>query len=111
MAARVVTMDDDGNPVGPNEEQFPRDFATARTSNWYYLFGSEREARQLAREQLGHMPVEVEPGKWRSRDGKWQYRAKPTDVAQRHVHIEELDPLTGEVLQNYHLGWTEREGQ
>jgi hypothetical protein len=49
--------------------------------------------------------VEVEPNKWRSADGKWQYRAKPGDVLDNHVHLEELDPNTGEVLQNLHLRW------
>ena len=37
--------------------------------------------------------------------GKWQYRAKPEDVAAGHVHLDELNPETGEVLQNVHLTW------
>ena len=28
-------------------------------------------------------------------DGKWQYRAKPGDVADNHIHLEELNPKTG----------------
>jgi hypothetical protein len=69
------------------------------------MFKSEGDARALARRKIGRNPVEVAPGKWRSRDGKWQYRAKPGDVSEGHVHIEELDPRTGEVLQNWYLRW------
>jgi hypothetical protein len=81
------------------------DFPTKRTRNWSAYFNSEGEARQLARQKLGQNPLEVEPGKWRSQDGKWQYRAKPGDIASNHIHLEELDPATGEVLQNVHLRW------
>lgn len=45
------------------------------------------------------------PNKLRSVDGRWQYRAKPEDVEANHIHIEEIDPETGEILQNYHLYW------
>ena len=57
--------------------------------------------------KLGPNPVEVEPNKWRSADGKWQYRAKPGDVNDNHIHLEELNPNTGEVIQNLHLRWPE----
>jgi hypothetical protein len=50
--------------------------------------------------------VEVEPGKWRSADGKWQYRAKPGDVGDNHIHLEELNQ-DGSVKQNVHLRWPE----
>jgi hypothetical protein len=59
----------------------------------------------------GTDPVEVEPYKWRSQNGKWQYRAKPDDVAQGHIHLEEIDPSTGEVKQNVHLRWPEGTGR
>jgi hypothetical protein len=72
---------------------------------------SEGEARSFARAKLGPGPVEHEPGNFRSSDGKWQYRAKPGDVQDRHVHLEELDPVTGEVKQNVHLRWPEGEGR
>lgn len=91
--------------------RFPPDRATARTVDRSAQYGSEREARNLARERLGHDPVEIEPGKWRSQDGRWQYRAKPNDLAGHgpndgpHVHMERLDPRTGEVLENWHLRW------
>lgn len=62
-------------------------------------------ARALAREKLGKNAVEISPNKWRSADGKWQYRAKPGDVSNGHIHLEELDTQTGEVLQNLHLRW------
>jgi hypothetical protein len=72
----------------------------------YTTFQSEGEARAFARSQLGADAVEVEPGKWRSADGKWQYRAKPGDVMDNHIHFEELRP-NGEVKQNLHLRWPE----
>lgn len=47
---------------------------------------------------------------WRSRDGKYQYRAKPGDIQGHngnpgHVHVEKLNPKTGEALENWHLQW------
>ncbi len=84
---------------------FVKDFASKATKNWSAVFRNEREARNLARGKLGAGAVEVEANKWRSADGKWQYRAKPGDVAENHVHLEELNPKTGEVLQNLHLRW------
>lgn len=83
------------------------DVPTRSTRRWSAWFRSEGEARALARERLGSNPVEVERFKWRSADGKWQYRAKPSDVADNHIHLEELDPKTGEVIQNLHLRWKE----
>jgi hypothetical protein len=84
---------------------FLRDYATKSTKNWSAKFKGEREARNLARQKLGSKPTEIEPGKWRSADGKWQYRAKPEDLLDNHIHLEELNPKTGEVLQNLHLRW------
>lgn len=86
-------------------ENFPADFATKRTKNWSAQMASERDARNLARGKLGSDPVEVAPNKWRSQDGRWQYRAKPGDVADKHIHLEQLNPKSGEVLQNVHLRW------
>jgi hypothetical protein len=37
--------------------------------------------------------------KMRSRNGVWQYRAEPVDTRLNHVHLERLDPSTGEVLE------------
>lgn len=91
--------------------RFADDVPTGATKNWSALFKSEGEARALARTKLGANAVEVSPGKWRSRDGKWQYRAKPGDVADRHIHLEELDPITGEVIQNVHLRWAAGTGR
>ena len=96
--------------VAPNNA-FPKDIPTKSTNNWSGLFKSEGEARNLARTKLGKNAVEIEPGKWRSADGKWQYRAKPGDLADNHIHLEELDPLTGEVLQNLHLRWPQGAGR
>ena len=99
-----------------NEEKavanvYVKDFATKETKNWSAMFKSEGEARALAREKLGANPVEVEANKWRSADGRWQYRAKPGDVVDNHIHLEQLNPQTGEVLQNLHLRWPEGAGR
>jgi hypothetical protein len=85
--------------------KYPRDFSTKKTKDWSAKFKSERDARTLARRKLGKNPVKVGPNKWRSQDGVWQYRAKPGDIAERHVHLEQLNPNTGEVIQNIHLRW------
>jgi hypothetical protein len=29
----------------------------------------------------------------------------PNDVSDMHVHLEEIDPATGEVIRNVHLRW------
>jgi RHS repeat-associated protein len=89
----------------PKQKGYLKDFVTKNTQNLSAYFKSEREARNLARTKLGKNPIEIEPNKWRSSNGKWQYRAKPGDVNDRHIHLEELNPQTGEVLTNYHLRW------
>jgi hypothetical protein len=94
-------------PTAAKSGKYVEDFPTKATKNWSGAFKSEGEARALARTKLGSNPVEVAPGKWRSGDGKWQYRSKPGDVADRHIHLEELNPQTGEVIQNLHLRWPE----
>jgi len=98
--AVVQALDPSGQPV---------DRPTKDTKNWSADFQSEREARAFARQKVGSDPIEVGPGKLRSQDGKWQYRAKPEDLEQNHIHLEELDPETGEVKQNLHLRWSEEE--
>jgi RHS repeat-associated protein len=87
------------------------DFASKSTVNYSAAFASERDARAFARTKLGKSPLEVEPGKLRSRNGRWQYRAKSADLAGHgirggaHIHLERLNPTTGEVLENWHLRW------
>lgn len=91
--------------------EYPNDRATSSTRNYSAHYGSEREARSMARTQLGRDPVQLGPGKLRSRDGRWQYRAKADDLRGHgpgdtpHVHLERLNPITGEVLENWHLRW------
>jgi hypothetical protein len=91
--------------------RFPRDFATKNTKNMSAKYVSERDARNMARTKIGRDPVQVEPHKLRSQDGRWQYRGKPDDLAGHgggdspHVHLERLNPETGEVLENWHLRW------
>jgi RHS repeat-associated protein len=87
--------------------KYLQDFPTKATKNWRACVKSEGEARALARTKLGKDPVEIQAGKWRSRNGRWQYRAKPGDIAKNHVNLEQLDPGTGEVIQNIHLEWPE----
>lgn len=93
------------------ELRFVSDFADKTTKTWSANFASEAEARTFARQAIGHNPVQVEANKWRSADGKWQYRAKPGDVSDRHVHLEEIDPKTGHVKQNVHLRWPKDTGR
>jgi hypothetical protein len=100
-----------GATKGAGGGRYPSDRATGNTKNFSAKFNSEGEARAFARQKVGRDPVEVEPGKLRSQDGRWQYRAKPNDLMGHgagdspHVHLEQLDPATGEVLQNWHLRW------
>ncbi|QUE88008.1 DNRLRE domain-containing protein [Exiguobacterium alkaliphilum] len=60
------------------------------------------------RKFLGQGFVKISNGKWRSKDGKRQFRAKPNDVAGRHgkigphVHFEFLNHKR-EVLKNVHI--------
>ena len=85
--------------------------SSRNTKNRSAKFNSERNARAVAREKLGKDPVEVEPNKLRSQDGKWQYRGKPGDLKGHsskdspHIHLERLNPKTGEVLDNWHFRW------
>ena len=108
MLIMQIALDSPCGYHGPNFScgiVFPVDFKTPETLNWSADFKSEGEARAFARAKLGNDPVEVEPFKLRSRDGRWQYRAKPGDFGDGHIHLEELDPITGEVKQNLHLRW------
>lgn len=81
------------------------DYQTSATRQKRIKFGSERQARFFARTKVGHNPNKTGLGKLVSRNGKWQYRAKPCDINQNHIHLERLFPRTGEVLINYHLWW------
>lgn len=90
---------------------FFKDFATRNTRSFSAKNASQREARNLARTKLGQNPQQVEPGKLRSQDGRWQYRGKSEDLAGHgsgdspHIHLERLNAQTGEVLENWHLRW------
>ena len=57
---------------------------------------------------VGKNPVYIGDSKFRSLDGRWQYRAKPIDLNASdgngsHIHLEKLNPKTGEVIENHHL--------
>jgi RHS repeat-associated protein len=99
------------NWIGGKRGEAVRDRATKNTEYLSATYKSEREARSVARTKLGANAVEVAPGKLRSTDGKWQYRAKPDDLEGHgpddtpHVHLERLNPETGEVLTNWHFRW------
>ena len=111
--AHSLRTRDQGGPAksGQRPGATPRDVPTKSTNQWSATFKSEGKARALAKSKLGKSAREVEPNKFRSADGKWQYRAKPGDVQEQHVHLEELDPQTGAVKQNLHLRWPEEGGR
>ena len=86
-------------------KEYPPDFQSRQTIQRSGVFNSEGHAQQLAREKLGRDSVDIGDNKWRSVDGKWQCRAKDADTSQNHIHLERLDPETGEVLENWHFNW------
>ena len=92
-------------------KMYPDDFQSKNTIQRSANFKTEREARALCREKLGSDPVEIGEGKLRSKNGRWQYRAKDGDITGKHsngeghIHLEKLDPKTGEVLENWHFTW------
>lgn len=97
---------------GSDTKKYPPDYSVkGKTKNYSSTYNSERDARAHARTQLGKDPVYVGDNKYRSQDGKWQYRSKAEDLSGHdagdtpHVHLEKLDPATGEVLENHHLRW------
>ena len=50
-----------------------------------------------------------QPQSWRC-----QHKSKvgqPPDVSENHIHLEQLNPQTGEVIQNLHLRWPEGTGR
>ncbi|MBV6462374.1 MAG: hypothetical protein HJHJAOHD_02523 [Flavobacteriales bacterium] len=68
-------------------------------------FSSKGEAWSTAWKILGKNSVKIEPYKWRSTNGRFQLRAKPGDInhTKPHIHIERLNPKTGEVIENWHF--------
>jgi len=118
--SRPIAPDTGGPPQQPQKVQQqqaqhkpPRDYQVKGKTKQFFnvMFNSEGEARNFARQKIGSNSTEVEPYKWRSSDGKWQYRAKPGDLEDGHIHLEQLDPKTGEVLQNFHLTWPAGKGR
>jgi hypothetical protein len=92
------------------------DFRSKSTQDYEYNYNTEGAARNVARKIVGPNPIKRPDNKLRSQNGKWQYRAKPNDIkghygGKGHVHIEELDPKTGEVLRNIHLYFNKPRGQ
>jgi hypothetical protein len=82
------------------------------------IFSTEMEARAYVWQYLGKKPVKLPDSKYRSRDGVWQFRAKLEDVLGEHgkspythIHLEKLDPKTGEVLINNHIYFLKARGQ
>jgi hypothetical protein len=96
-----------GRSNNPGRGDYKPDYPTKQTANRSVKFKSEGEARNFARQKVGADAVDVGDNKLRSADGKWQYRAKPGDIADHHIHLELLDPKTGEVLENWHLEFPE----
>ena len=81
------------------------DHQTRNTQQENIQFDSEGQARSFARTQVGHNPIPNGEGKLVSTDMRWQYRAKSIDFMNGHIHLERLNPETGEVIINYHLWW------
>lgn len=92
----------DAKPV-EHKEDIPLKKNHPGQSHSYY--GSEGEARSEARKMIGRAPVKFDENKLRSENGRWQYRAKPSDVGVRHIHLEKIDVDTGRVISNLHLHW------
>ena len=88
-----------------------KDYSDKNTKNFSAIFNSERDARSFARTKIGKCPIKVEENKFRSSNGKWQYRAKPDDLQGHklsdtpHIHLEKIDVMTGKVIENWHLRW------
>ena len=98
--------DDDSAVLVHNKcPKIVEDFSTKKTKNYSAKYKSMGEARTVARQKVGKNAVNIGNNKLRSKNGKWQYRAKPNDVKGGHVHLERLNPKTGEVLENWHLRW------
>jgi uncharacterized protein RhaS with RHS repeats len=84
------------------------DFSNASTINSSLKFNNMQEAGDYAMKHIGGDPVQVSTGKVRSSDGRWQFRGKPNDISGAHgggshMHLEELNPVTGQVINNQHL--------
>jgi hypothetical protein len=62
--------------------------------------------RQLLKASNGGVPVRIEPNKYRSQDGRWQMRL---DQAREksHFNLERIDPVSGFVIRNTHLRFSE----
>ncbi|MDO3413390.1 polymorphic toxin-type HINT domain-containing protein, partial [Saccharibacillus sp. CPCC 101409] len=88
-----------------NNECYLKDFPDKNTKMSSASFQSEGAARAFAREKVGKDPVYIGDNKYRSANGKWQYRAKPIDTNDNHVHLERLNPETGTVIENWHLNY------
>jgi hypothetical protein len=90
--------------------KYPKDFQSNKTAQKGAKFNSQGEARSIARTKVGRDPVNIGDNKLRSQNGKWQYRSEPGELSghgkgQPHIHLEKLDPITGEIIENWHLYW------
>lgn len=77
-------------PVVGYSAQYPRDYQDSKTVQKEAIFRNENEARATAFRLLfgsglpgSSGPVQVAPNKWRSYNGRWQYRAKPIDYLSK----------------------------
>jgi hypothetical protein len=74
-------------------------------------FPTQADAWIWARRKLGPNQISGapfgEPYKWRNPSQTMQLRAKPGDIndVRPHIHIEIMNPRTGQVLTNWHLYW------
>ncbi|MEL6271008.1 MAG: polymorphic toxin-type HINT domain-containing protein [Chloroflexota bacterium] len=103
------------NGVEINGNFYPEDIPLPRGSSRNFgelTYNSVDEAWNQARIRMNQMGgpqevVQVADGKWRSIDGRYQIRAVQADigsnVARPHVHLEILNPETGQIISNGHF--------
>jgi hypothetical protein len=99
---------EDARKEGPIAGLWPRDYRITKiTDDTSTYFRSRDEAHAFAWSQLrkasnGREPVQIEPNKWRSRDGRWQYRTSHADE-DKHFNLDRIDPDSGFVIRDNHL--------
>ncbi len=101
----VFYPEDVGLPRGSSRNSGDGPYDTV-TDAWN---AAKRRANEQSRESLDF--VQVSEGKWRSSDNRYQIRAlwwediQPKRRPFPHVHLELLNPNTGDVLSNVHFNF------
>lgn len=110
-----------GKPLRAQNKRgrFAPDFSKpGNTDRWIWGGHTERKARVFARQYSG-ATIKIGDYKYRNPNGRYQYRAKSDDTMGHvinhptrergipHIHVEKLNPRTGEVIENFHIYWGE----